>query len=161
MTTHAKAATLLRETADELKHAHSLNGVWIQTDNGAEAAHLEIINTAQAIEQEAVIKAALVGHLLVLLDVVEDEDYESHHERRLAALSDLGASGALNATPTKADIAARLEHLASQMHELGQQMAYIGGFGIWARHGQEMQSAASVTRDWAESIRLELAGAPA
>lgn len=149
--------------AEKLKSAALYHQQGISTDREWHASAtpenvLALLAQTNTAKQEV---ARLAGHLMVMLDVVEDEEYDTHRERRLAALADLGLSGMASATPTKADIAAHLEHLASQMREIGEQMTYFGGLAHWARHGNEMQGAALIAEDWAESIRLELAGAPA
>jgi hypothetical protein len=67
-----------------------------------------------------------------------------------------------NPPPTKAQIAARLRKLATEMDDIAVDMDYYGGLAEWAQHGREIAGAGKIARGWAEEIEadnVELTGA--
>ena len=54
---------------------------------------------------------------------------------------------------TRAALARKLKKLAADMHELGVQMEYTGGFDhVIVQHAHELLHASAIARDWAREI---------
>ena len=54
--------------------------------------------------------------------------------------------------PTKAEIAARLRALGTEMENIAVMMDYYGGFAPWSHHGREIAGAGRIAREWAAEI---------
>lgn len=54
-----------------------------------------------------------------------------------------------------ADIAFRLQKLATEIEDIATAMDYYGGFATWAKHGKEMIGAAGLCREWSAEILAE------
>lgn len=54
--------------------------------------------------------------------------------------------------PTPAEIAERLRRLADDMHAVGVDMEYFGGFGKAGARGVNMQDVSHIVRAWAHEI---------
>ena len=54
--------------------------------------------------------------------------------------------------PTNAEIAERLRRLSADIHALGCDMHYVGGFGKLARLATAMYAGAGALRTWADEI---------
>ena len=55
----------------------------------------------------------------------------------------------------KADIAFRLQKLATEIEDIATAMDYYGGFAHWAQHCREMIGAAQLCREWSTEILAE------